>query len=139
MDLLQYLATKGADVEAEDPQGRMPLHHAGARAQTSGSLVFANRLCVLLFALQDCVVNVLLVMPVREMHHVALPAYAALTPSKMSGSFLPSTVVSGSIEVLRFLIQRSTWLDAADGADDTALHLAARCGLLAAVWLCWCH
>jgi hypothetical protein len=36
-------------------------------------------------------------------------------------------VVSGNVEVLRFLIQRSTWLDAADGADDTALHIAARC------------
>jgi ankyrin repeat protein len=31
LDVLQYLATKGADVEAEDPQARMPLHHAGAR------------------------------------------------------------------------------------------------------------
>jgi hypothetical protein len=42
-------------------------------------------------------------------------------------AFVLAAVLSGNIEVLHFLIQRSTWPDAADGADDTALHLAARC------------
>lgn len=27
---LQYLSRKGADLEAEDPQARLPLHHAAA-------------------------------------------------------------------------------------------------------------
>eukprot|EP00878_Enallax_costatus_P019627 GHUV01020710.1.p1 GENE.GHUV01020710.1~~GHUV01020710.1.p1 ORF type:complete len:588 (+),score=250.78 GHUV01020710.1:697-2460(+) len=43
--------------------------------------------------------------------------------------------LGNSIEVLRFLIQRSTWLAAADAADDTALHLAARHGWLQGVQL----
>eukprot|EP00879_Flechtneria_rotunda_P015925 GHRR01016654.1.p1 GENE.GHRR01016654.1~~GHRR01016654.1.p1 ORF type:complete len:602 (+),score=264.49 GHRR01016654.1:428-2233(+) len=40
-----------------------------------------------------------------------------------------------SVEVLRFLIQHSTWLDMADAADDTALHLASRQGFLEGVKL----
>jgi len=31
--LLQYLSRKGADLEAEDPQARLPLHHAAASAK----------------------------------------------------------------------------------------------------------
>lgn len=63
LDVLQYLATKGADLEAEDPQARLPLHYAA---------------------------------------------------------------IGRSVEVLRFLIKNCTWLNAADAADDTALHLVAR-------------
>jgi hypothetical protein len=51
-------------LEAEDPQARLPLHHAAAGAK--------------------------------------------------------------SVEALRYLIQHTTWLNAQDAAEDTALHLAAR-------------
>lgn len=62
---MQYLSRKGADLEAEDPSARLPLHHAAASGK--------------------------------------------------------------GVEALRYLIQHATWLNAPDGADDTPLHLAARC------------
>lgn len=39
-------------------------------------------------------------------------------------------VLGGRIEVLRLLLEKRAWAEGADGADDTPLHLAARCAPL---------
>lgn len=134
---------RGADTDPDDAKGRAPLHYAALGTYVHGRIIGGVLRCL-------CIRR-LMYIPYRKGLEqgpacTTLPIHHATVMSKdhvsckhgmacwdrdhASIATLPGTCTrahaGGHAEVVRYLLSKSAWVDATDGADDTPLHLAAR-------------